>query len=218
MARAHMDSARIRSGVVVAGITFSGLAFVAWTQPWLTVSLVDGTTVEVSGDAAAPGLAALSLAALAVFASLAIAGPGVGTVLAFVAIAIGMLVASSGIGACADPLSAATSAVTSATGVAGANSLATLIESIVSTPWGVVAIVAGACLVLTGIGTLATSRRWPRANRKYSALGPAAQPPSTGQIVSKHNSRQQDRPEIVASRSSIDDWDSLSKGDDPTRR
>jgi len=222
MARAQMTPARIRSSVVFAGLAFSGLAFVAWTQPWFALALVDGTTIEVPGDATAPGLAALSLAALALFASLTIAGPRVRAVLAVLAIGIGVLVASSSIGALGDPLSAAASTVTIVTGVAGDNSINSLIASVVATPWGAVAIAAGSCLVLTGIVILLTGRRWPRAGRKYSASGsgsaPAGQTPSAAQIASQHEPRQQSPHEDVALRSSIDDWDSLSKGDDPTRR
>ena len=217
-----MTPARIRSSVVLAGLVFSGLAFVAWTQSWLAVVFVDGTSVEVPGDAAAPGLAALSLAALALFASLTIAGPRVRAILAVLAIGIGALVAGSGIGVLVNPISAAASTVTRVTGVAGANSVNSLVASIVATPWGVVAIAAGACLILTGTAILLTGWRWPRATRKYGAQGSEsvgrAKATSDVQISSTNVSQQSDLNENVAFRSSIDDWDSLSKGDDPTRR
>ncbi len=216
-----MSPARIRSSVVLAGLVFSGLAFVAWTQSWLTVVFADGSSVEVPGDAAAPGLAALSLAALALFASLTIAGPRVRAVLGVLAVAIGALVAGSSVGALANPISAAASTVTSVTGVAGANSLNVLVASIVTTPWVVVAIAAGACLVLTGTAILLTGRRWPRVTRKYSAEGSEgtarAKATSGVQISSTNESQQPDLNENVVLRSAIDDWDSLSKGDDPTR-
>ena len=222
MVRAQMTPARIRSSVVFVGLAFSGLAFLAWTQSWFAVVLVDGTTLEVPGDAAAPGLAALSLAALALFASLTIAGPAVRAVLAVLAMGIGVLVAGSSITAVFDPLGALASTVTSVTGVAGDRSLDLLIASVEATPWGVIAIAAGACLALTGIAILLTGRRWPRASRKYSpgvsgtaAAGEAA---LAAQIDSGDDPRPHSPREDVAKRSSIDDWDSLSKGDDPTRR
>jgi len=217
-----MTPARVRATVVFAGLAFAGVAFVAWTQSWFAVVLVDGTTLEVPGEATAPGLAALSLAALALFASLTIAGPRVRAVLAVLAIGIGVLVASSSIGALADPLSAAASTVTIVTGVGGDNSIRSFISSVVATPWGIVAIAAGSCLVLTGIVILLTGRRWPRVTRKYTADGSVATVDGKATpgipIASNHESEQRDPIENVAPRSAIDDWDSLSKGDDPTRR
>ena len=216
-----MIPARIRSSVVFVGLAFSGLAFLAWTQAWFALVLVDGTTLEVPGDAAAPGLATLSLAALALFASLTIAGSRVRAVLAVLAMGIGVLVVGSSISALGDPLGAAASTVTNVTGVAGENSINLLIASVEATPWGVIAIAAGSCLVLTGIVILLTSRRWPRASRKYSTGGSGAaaagEASSAAQIASQDDS-EHPTPEDVASRSAIDDWDSLSKGDDPTRR
>lgn len=222
MARAQMTPARIRSSVVFVGLAFSGLAFLAWTQSWFALVLVDGTALEVPGDAAAPGLAALSLAALALFASLTIAGPRVRAVLAVLAMGIGALVAGSGIGAFVDPLGAVASTVTGVTGVAGDNSINLLIASVVATPWGVVVVAAGSFLVLTGIVILLTGRRWPRVTRKYSAEGSVAtadgRATSGVPIASNDAHKRRDPNETVAPRSAIDDWDSLSKGDDPTRR
>jgi len=217
-----MSPARIRSTVVFVGLAFSGLAFLAWTQSWFALVLVDGTTLEVPGDAAAPGLAALSLAALALFASLTIAGPRVRAVLAVLAMGIGALVAGAGIGALVDPLSAVASTVTGVTGVAGDNSINSLIASVVATAWGIVATAAGSSLVLSGIVILLTGRRWPQVTRKYSAEGSVAtadgKATSGVPSASNHESNQRDPNENVAPRSAIDDWDSLSKGDDPTGR
>jgi len=217
-----MIPARIRSSVVFVGLAFSGLAFLAWTQAWFALVLVDGTTLEVPGDAAAPGLAALSLAALALFASLTIAGPRVRAVLAVLAMGIGALVAGTGIGALVDPLSAVALTVTGVTGVAGDNSINLLIASVAATAWGVVATAAGSSLVLSGMVILLTGRRWPRVTRKYSAEGSVAtadgRATSGVPSASNHEPDQRDPNENVAPRSAIDDWDSLSKGDDPTRR
>ncbi|MCY7412039.1 MAG: Trp biosynthesis-associated membrane protein [Salinibacterium sp.] len=214
-----MTSARIRLNVVFAGLAFAGLAFVAWTQPWFTVVLVDGTTVDVAGDAAAPALAALSLASLALFGSLTIAGPVLRAILAVLAIAIGTLIAGSSIGVFTDPIAAVASTVTSVTGVAGTNSVNLLIESIASTPWGLAAIVAGGCLVLAGIAILVTLRHWPRATSKYGAVrsGAAAEVASAAHISHEDQSQLDIAQTSIEPRSPIDDWDSLSNGDDPTR-
>jgi len=64
------------------------------------------------------------------------------------------------------------------------------------TAWPILALVAGALLIATGLLVVATARRWPGATRKYQTVRLA---PADG------------------ARTSVDDWDALSGGDDPTR-
>jgi hypothetical protein len=72
--------------------------------------------------------------------------------------------------------------------------------------WPAVAIVGGALIVVAGIAVLVTGTRWPASTRRYrgARLAGTDEPePSAGA-------------ERAASDRAIDDWDELSRGDDPT--
>ena len=105
-----------------------------------------------------------------------------------------------------DPVRAVSPAVTEATGVSGAGPTAELVASASATAWPVTAIIGGALLVAAGVVVLATGTRWPASSRRYRAARLA----EDGEPVS---SAAQGR---AASDRAIDDWDELSRGDDPT--
>ena len=74
-------------------------------------------------------------------------------------------------------------------------------------PWPAVAIVGGVLLVLAGIAVLVTGTRWPASSRRYRAARLA-----DADDVAGHDAGG----ERAASDRAIDDWDELSRGDDPT--
>ena len=129
--------------------------------------------------------------------ALSIAGPVFRVVLGTLEALIGIGVMVSGIAAADKPIAASAPAISSATGVAGANSVAELVDSIDGGFWPWLVVICGALIVVAGGAILIASRKWPFASRKYQAvrLEPAA-----------------------AERTSVDDWDSLSGGSDPTTR
>lgn len=193
---------------ILATIVGAGLALLSWSQTWYELVLESSTAGGASGDAiaipgsiASPALAALGLAGLALAAALAIAGPGIRIVLGVLEVLLGgsiVLAASLAIG---DPVAAVSPAVTDATGVAGSEPTAALVAEVTPTFWPTAALIAGAILLLAGVLVLATGTRWPASSRRYSGArleqvgGQSAQP---------------------ASDRAIDDWDELSRGDDPT--
>lgn len=192
-------SRRIKPLSLLAAAALAGLSLLAWAMPWFTVELAGPdaatTSIEVNGETAAPALAALSLAGLALVAALAIAGPFFRVVLAVLEALIGIGVIVSGVSALADPIAASAALVTETTGIDGRDSVASAVVAIGTGVWPAVAIVAGALMTVLGAAILATSRLWPGPARKYQAARPESA----------------DEP-----RSAVSDWDSLSDGDDPT--
>jgi hypothetical protein len=100
----------------------------------------------------------------------------------------------SGLIAILGPGAASASVVTAATGVSGAETIAQLVASATLGFWPYASTASGALLVVLGVVTIVTARRWPGSSRKYSAL----------------------RTETVDAGDPVQDWDALSSGDDPT--
>ena len=190
-----MTARRLRLFLLLSGIILSGLIFLSWTQQWFGIALTDGRELSVGGDVAAPALSTLALTCLVLIGALRIAGPFFRVVLGSLEALLGATVVVSGVLAIADPATASSSIVSDATGVAGANSIAALVANASITPWPWLATVAGALLIALGVAVVATSSRWPGSSRKYSAV----------------------RLDPAEERTTVDDWDAMSDGDDPTR-
>lgn len=188
-----MTARRLKLGMLLAGLGLSGLVFLGWTQTWFTIALDDGPTLTVAGDVAAPALSTLALTCLVLNGALSIAGPVFRVILGLLEALLGVTVVLSGVLALADPVKASAAAISDATGVAGADSISALVASVSVAAWPWVATVAGALLVVLGVAVVAAAGRWPGSGRKYSAVRLAAE-----------------------DGSSVDDWDSLSEGHDPT--
>ncbi|WP_236778788.1 Trp biosynthesis-associated membrane protein [Agromyces seonyuensis] len=193
---------RAKSTSIIATLLGAGLGFLAWSQTWFTIELVPGawseTTHAVAGEVASPALAALSLTGLALAAALGIAGPGIRVVLAVLEALLGACMVLASALSLADPLGSVARVVTDATGVAGSGT-AELVDSLAPTFWPIVGIFAGAVLVAVGVFVLVTSKRWPAASRKYRAVR-----------------LEGERPAGNARDRAVDDWDELTRGDDPT--
>jgi hypothetical protein len=196
------STVRARSLAVVLILAAGALGVIASTQTWLSVTIEDGARdlLPVSGAAALPVLAPLSLTALALGAALAIAGTVLryifGVLTVVIAVVLGI---ATGTIVFTAPVSAVVSAVTEATGIAGLEAVGDLVTAVSMTPWPPITLAA--CVVLLGAGALilATAHRWPGAGRKY-------------------RTDARDAPEGESSRraDAIDSWDDLSRGQDPT--
>ena len=206
-----MSAGRAKFAIIVATIVGAGLALLSWSQTWFELELTDaaaqgsGEPIAVSGSVASPALAALGLAGLALVAALAIAGPGIRVVLGLLEVLLGgcvLLAAGISIGG---PVAAVSPAVTDATGVSGSAPTAGLVASVSATAWPAVGIAGGVLLVVAGIAVLATGTRWPVSSRRYRGAGLADADDASSGVRGR-----------AASDRAIDDWDDLSRGDDPT--
>lgn len=194
---------RARLLAVVVTVACGALGVISATQPWLAVTLDEGAghVLEVPGASAVPVLTPLSLAAMALGAALSIVGLALRYVFGALSVLIGGVLAWQTARVAFElPISAVASVVTEATGITGESSVAELVASISATAWPVVTLVAGAVLVAAGAFTLATARSWAGTGRRYRTDDAARTSAAAG-------SRPHD---------AIDDWDDLSRGEDPT--
>lgn len=190
--------ARLISVLTILGA--GALGVIASTQTWFTVILADGSTetLAVTGAAAIAVLTPLSLAVLALGAALSIVGRLLRYLFGILTVVIGTgLLFATTQAAFFDRVNAVDSTVTEATGISGDNAMASLVSGVSLTPWPYVAVVVWVVLAVTGVFVLATAAQWSRGGRKYQT----------------HTARN--TPEGLP-LDSIDSWDDLSRGDDPT--
>lgn len=196
-----MSPRRAKTLVLLTGLALAGLTLIAWTQTWFVFTLAEKADsthpVTVEGTTAAPALAALGLAGLALVAALTLAGPFFRRVLGVLELMIGASVVISSVTALANPVAAGAELVTKATGVAGAGSIENLVTSVSQGPWPWVALALGVLLAALGVVITLIRSRWPDSSRRFQAVrsepGESAHTPAT-------------------------DWDALSNGSDPTSR
>ncbi|MFE5409775.1 Trp biosynthesis-associated membrane protein [Microbacterium sp. NPDC056569] len=209
-------SRRSRLLSVVVTVLCGALGVISSTQTWLVVELQDAAhhALEVPGASAVPVLAPLSLAVLALGAALSIVGRALRYVFGALAFFIGSVLAwLTARVVFEQPVSAVASVVTESTGIAGETSVAKLVASIDATAWPVVTLVVWALLIVAGVFVLATAHSWSRTGRRYRTDEGAKAAPGT---ASPSGSADGPRPHDAAGSRAIDDWDDLSRGEDPT--
>ena len=180
-------------GFLLAG----GIGIISSTQTWLTVARADaGEPILVPGADALPLLAPLSLAVLALGAALAIVGPVLRYIFAALALLGGAgltwwtieIIASA-------PVAAVTPTVVETTGLAGSNAVDEVISSITPSLWPTFALVGWILLLIASAFVLASARSWKSGGKRFRTEATAHDGPVD----------------------SIDSWDDLSRGADPTR-
>jgi len=198
---------RTKYTILLVIILASGLGLLSSTQTWYTVHLTRAadhpSPLIVAGSTAAPALTALALAGLAVAGALAISGRIARVVVGILGVLLGGCIVLSAVLAMADPDASASSVVTTATGIAGDTSVTHLIVRADATIWPAAGLVAGVVVALAALATLVTTRGWPAGSKRYQAT----------RFVSADEKPEPDNPRDAA----IDNWDDLSRGDDPTR-
>jgi uncharacterized membrane protein (TIGR02234 family) len=192
---------RLKSTVLLSGIAISAATLLSWTQQWFVITLDDGQTVSVGGDIAAQGLSALALAGLALIGALSIAGRVFRVILGILQALIGATIGFSAFLALSDPVAVSAAAISTLTGVAGTLSITALVTAISPSVWGWCALVAGVSTIGHGLVICLTAHLWPDSSSKY-------------QSTTRHQPRVE-KP-VGTTTDAIDDWDALSKGDDPT--
>jgi hypothetical protein len=210
-----MSRLRSRGAVVALAAGLAVLLLAVGTRTWLTAQVADPLAgaghVDVSGGRAAPLVPALALVALAAGGALTIARR-IGQVIVLTALALAGAGAALAAGrVLTDPVSAARPAVAEATGLTTASVTAST-ASVAMSAWPVVAVVLAALIVAVAVlgwtarGGWQVGRRFERAAAQGEAAAddadPAA-PPAGGT-------------EGSTPATTADDWDALSRGDDPT--
>ncbi|MEE1620156.1 Trp biosynthesis-associated membrane protein [Zafaria sp. Z1313] len=204
-----------RRGVVLAAIAGAGLALAGTTQTWIQVLPAAGSVVrapiDVPGSSAAAAVAALAVVSLAGAVAAAIAGRVARIVIAVLLAVAGIGIAASAATVFADPRRAAAGVVGEAAGTA------TVPGDYAVTAWPVLVAVAGACVLAAAVALVVVGRHW-NADRKYDPAA-AAVPAGTGSgdAVDGPQAAEPGGRSAPAPLDEIDGWDSLSRGEDPTR-
>lgn len=212
---------RARLLAVVTTVACGGLGVISSTQTWLTAVLDDGAghALEVPGASAIPVLAPLSLAVLALGAALSIVGLAMRYVFGALSTLIGLiLIWLTARVAFEHPVAAVSAVVTESTGIAGESSVAALVSSITATPWPVVTLGGWVVLVAAGVFTIVTARTWAGTGRRYRTDGSGAASTGGGTRPTDPTGPNGARPHDAAGSRAVDDWDDLSRGEDPTTR
>lgn len=180
---------RGRMIAALALLVAAALGLVAATQPWGSVTLIDGRVLSATGQDLAGALTIMSLACAVLALVLLIAGRIWRYVLGGLALLLGGALIAHALAAQAGVLAALHALVAEATGIAGSaqtEEITTL--SVHGTPG--FGIGAGALAIVAALWVLASAHRWPtRAKR-------AARYERTGSGLA---------------------WDVMDDGEDPTR-
>jgi uncharacterized membrane protein (TIGR02234 family) len=177
--------------LLLAAAALAGLvALPTWVRGTGASALEGAVTVQVAGAAAAPQVGGAALVLAAAAGALGLVARAGRVLVAVVAAGAGLLVAGAGVAVLRDPAGAVTGALADATGVPTAASTAL-------TPWPAVALVLGAATVLLAAALLRAPGDWTRRSSRHEV--PAARPARDGHEPDER-----------------DDWDALSRGDDPS--
>lgn len=215
--------ARLKYASILAAVLASGVVLTASTQTWYTLHLAAGSghsgAPAVTGAVAAPAIAALSLAGVAFAGALALAGRILRYVLALLGLVLAFSIIASTVSAMIDPIGTGITVVSKATGIAGDSSVRAIIGSTDATPWPVIALIGGILLAAAALCVAATAHLWPGTSRRYGATEAAslqAQDPVAGEDETDAEALSASDRRARAREAAIDEWDELSRGDDPT--
>lgn len=202
---ASLVSPRLSKRLSLLGpVVFAALAMIAWTQPWAHLVLdVEGTSADItaSGSDASLPVMALSLAALAGTAAMAMAQRSWRLILAILLVLLGAGIAVTASLAYGDPAAGLLAPVGEATAIGGENAIRQVIATgeVSGTAWPLIAAIGGVGVALSGAFAAITSRSWASGGRRFD----------------RDASSEQEADEAVGD-TRVSQWDALSAGDDPT--
>lgn len=200
---------RIKLALILGVLVASGIALLSWTQVWILADVATSgsarDSLEVTGSTASPALTALALAGLALGGALTIAGPVIRVVLGLLEVLLGFSVFLGAFLAVTDPAGASAAAVTAATGISGRESIEAAVIDPTVTAWPFLALAAAVLMALVGVAVVVTARRWPGPTTRYQAVRLEPARPAGDDAAA-----------AAPTRDAVDDWDELSRGDDPT--
>lgn len=195
---------RGRTVAVLGFLLAGGIGVISATQTWLSVTRADGgDQIDVAGSDAVSLLAPLSLAVLALGAALSIVGLILRYVFAGLAAAAAVILAALTIPlVLAPPMTAVSGVVAEKTGLAGDTALHEIVAKVEPTAWPAIALCCWVLLLAASVFTAVTARRWKQSGRRYQA-----------------DAAHLDAPTRSAAQTldSVETWDDLSHGADPTR-
>lgn len=215
-----------RTRALLALLALGGLALAATSATWVTTEVATAlrpdVAVAATGAEAAPVVSAAALVLLACGPALALTGrAGRYLVLAVAALA-GTGVTAGALAVVADPDAAGTAAAADTAGVTD------LTGPVVLSPWPWTAAATGVLTLLLAVAAALSARRWPRASRRHERDGApggtrstASRPPESPEAGAPASRSPEAASSTPASGPDepdpADDWDALTRGEDPTR-
>jgi uncharacterized membrane protein (TIGR02234 family) len=206
-----MTGGRLKLLTIAVVVVGAILGLAGATQTWFTVALTKASghaaPITVSGSDASPALTALSLAALALALAFAIAGRVARIVVGIIGVILGACIVFASAGGPANS-AGVRDAISKATGITGNASVHALIAHVTPSAWPTLAIVGGVLVALGALAALVTGGRWPGGSRRYDAV--------RFEETDGQASPARKKPEPRPGDAAVDDWDELTRGDDPT--
>lgn len=187
-----------RGRLILLSLLGAAGALGAATQTWVHVRLAGGDVqvpdIDVAGNDAATGVTALALVAMAAAVALSVGGRIARTVVAVLLALAGAGITATSLFAAADPAGAAAGVVGKATGMAAAPGEYT------ATAMPYLAAAAGLWILACAVVVLVAGRHWTVSRRYETGTAADSQGPAG----------------TAPPRDSIDSWDRLTRGEDPT--
>jgi hypothetical protein len=198
-----MNYARSKIYVLLFSVLVSLSCLLAWSQPWVLLSsMLPASTglQEFSGETVAPALPGLVFLNIATLAVLAISGTVLRKILSVVLAFSGVGIFVIATNVISDPVQASISELSTISGINNDEELVSQVVNVSLSAWPFIASASGLVLTATAIVIFFTSAKWVSTSRKYDA-------------DSHRSSELENAPQ---SEKNIAQWDTLSKGTDPT--
>jgi uncharacterized membrane protein (TIGR02234 family) len=198
-----MNYARSKIYVLLFSVLFSLSCLLAWSQPWVLLSsMLPASTglQEFSGETVAPALPGLVFLNIATLAVLAISGTVLRKILSVVLAFSGVGIFVIATNVISDPVQASISELSTISGINNDEELVSQVVNVSLSAWPFIASASGLVLTATAIVIFFTSAKWVSTSRKYDA--------DTHRSSELENAPQSEK--------NIAQWDTLSKGTDPT--
>lgn len=180
------------------------LAMSAWTQAWFVFSISEGVAasdVTVAGTESRPLVSSLAIGALAAIGAILLAGPVERILILIATVVIGASGFVAVVSAIADPAVAALNSLSSVLGVVDISAVSQAVTGITITPWPWVTALGFLLLIVFALFGIFSTRQWGNPTQRFNR-------PEIGT-----SSASEQKAEIADG----DSWDSLSRGEDPTR-
>jgi hypothetical protein len=198
-----MNYARSKIYVLLFSVLVSLSCLLAWSQPWVLLSsMLPASTglQEFSGETVAPALPGLVFLNIATLAVLAISGTVLRKILSVVLAFSGVGIFVIATNVISDPVQASISELSTISGINNDEELVSQVVNVSLSAWPFIASASGLVLTATAIVIFFTSAKWVSTSRKYDA--------DTHRSSELENAPQSEK--------NISQWDTLSKGTDPT--
>ncbi|WP_165962885.1 Trp biosynthesis-associated membrane protein [Occultella glacieicola] len=205
---------RLGRGPAVLILLVAGAALLVTTLgTWVTapVAATLGTeTVSVAGTAAVPPAGSVALVVLAAALALGLSGPVVRMIAAVLVALAGAVALVSVLAFLRDPATPAQAAAGELVGVREISGE----PSVTVLPYLAACVAAG--ILLIGIALPFLVGRWGRVGRRYERDGSGGAGPAAAPTTPERAGTDVDRPTGSARTARMDDWDALSRGEDPS--